>query len=61
MRADIYPFQVLLVTLGGWINRHQERAIEYLLEICDACISFDRVFAPYATVIRMMRTVATTA
>ncbi len=32
MRADIYPFQVLVVTLGGWINRHQEPAIEYLLE-----------------------------
>ncbi len=32
MRADIYPLQVLLAAVGGWINRHQQRAIEYLVE-----------------------------
>jgi putative transposase len=30
--ADISPLQVLLVTLAGWINRHQQHVIEYLLE-----------------------------
>jgi putative transposase len=32
MRADLYPLQVLLVTLAGWINRHQQHVIEYLVE-----------------------------
>ena len=32
MIADVYPLQVLLVTLAGWINRHQQHVIEYLLE-----------------------------
>src|SRR5439155_26020433 len=26
------PLQVLLVTLAGWINRHQQHVIEYLVE-----------------------------
>jgi transposase InsO family protein len=32
MTADLYPLQVLLVTLAGWINRHQQHVIEYLVE-----------------------------
>jgi transposase InsO family protein len=32
MIADIYPLQVMLVTLARWINRHQQQVIEYLLE-----------------------------
>jgi hypothetical protein len=32
MRADLYPLQVLLVTLAGWVNRHQQHLIEYLVE-----------------------------
>ena len=32
MRADLYPLQVLLVTLAGWVNRHQQQVIEYLVE-----------------------------
>jgi putative transposase len=32
MKADTYPLQVLLVTLAGWVNRHQQRVIEYLAE-----------------------------
>jgi hypothetical protein len=32
MRADLYPLQVLLETLAGWVNRHQQRVIEYLVE-----------------------------
>src|SRR6516165_8539643 len=32
MRADLYPLQVLLVALAGWVNRHQQYVIEYLIE-----------------------------
>lgn len=32
MTADVYPLQVLLVTLTGWVNRHQQHVIEYLVE-----------------------------
>ncbi len=32
MRTDIFPLQVLLATVGGWINRHQQRAVDYLVE-----------------------------
>ena len=31
MRADLSPLQMLLVTLAGWVNRHQQRVIEYLV------------------------------
>jgi putative transposase len=30
MMVDLYP--VLLVTLAGWVNRHQQHVIEYLVE-----------------------------
>ena len=32
MRTDLYPLQVLLVTLAGWVNRQQQHVIEYLVE-----------------------------
>ena len=32
MSADLYPLQVLLVTLAGWVNRHQQHVVEYLVE-----------------------------
>ena len=32
MTAHLYPLQVLLVTLAGWVNRHQQHVIEYLVE-----------------------------
>jgi hypothetical protein len=27
MKADLYLLQVLLVTLAGWVNRHQQHVI----------------------------------
>ena len=32
MTADFSPLRLLLVTLAGWINRHQQHVIEYLVE-----------------------------
>jgi hypothetical protein len=32
MTADLSPLQVLLVTLAGWVNRHQQHVIEYPME-----------------------------
>jgi hypothetical protein len=32
MKVDTYPLHVLLLTLAGWVNRHQQRFIEYLAE-----------------------------
>jgi putative transposase len=32
MNATLSPVQVLLVTLAGWVNRHQQHVIEYLVE-----------------------------
>jgi hypothetical protein len=32
MTADVYPLQLLLLTLAGWVNRHQQHVIEYLVE-----------------------------
>ncbi len=32
MTADYYPLQVLLLALSGWVNRVQQRTIEYLVE-----------------------------
>jgi putative transposase len=32
MTADVSRLQVLLVTLAGWVNRHQQQVIEYLIE-----------------------------
>jgi len=32
MIADLFPLRVLLVTLAGWINRHEQHVIEYLVE-----------------------------
>ncbi len=32
MTADYYPLQVLLLTISGWVNREQQRTVEYLVE-----------------------------
>ena len=32
MRADLYPFHVLIVALSGWITRHQQEVVAYLVE-----------------------------
>jgi hypothetical protein len=32
MSADLFPLRLLLLTLAGWINRHQQQIIEYLME-----------------------------
>ncbi len=32
MRADMYPLQVLIFTVSGWVNRHQQDMIAYLVE-----------------------------
>jgi putative transposase len=32
MRADLSPLRMLLVTLAGWVNRHQQQVIQYLVE-----------------------------
>ena len=32
MKAEIYPLQVPLLTVSGWVNRHQQEVIEYLVE-----------------------------
>ena len=32
MTADIFPLQLLLLTVSGWVNRHQQQVIEYLVE-----------------------------
>ena len=32
MLNDLRPWHLLLVSLAGWVNQHQQRAIEYLLE-----------------------------
>ena len=32
MIADLSPMRVLLVTLAGWVNRHQQQVIEYVVE-----------------------------
>ena len=32
MKAEIYPLQVLLLTVSGWVNRRQQDLIEYMVE-----------------------------
>ena len=32
MRAATYPLEVLLLTFSGWVSRHQQEVIEYLVE-----------------------------
>jgi putative transposase len=31
MKSILHPWQILLLVLAGWINRHQQNAIEYLI------------------------------
>jgi hypothetical protein len=30
--VDNFPLRFLLAAFGGWVNRHQAQAIEYLVE-----------------------------
>ena len=30
--ADLHPLRALLLTVSGWVNRHQQHVIEYLAE-----------------------------
>lgn len=32
MRAEIYQLQMLLLTVSGWVHRHQADVIAYLVE-----------------------------
>src|SRR3989442_281943 len=32
MTTDLFSLRLLLVTLAGWVNRHQQQVIEYLVE-----------------------------
>src|SRR5207249_10694174 len=32
MTADSLPSRLLLLTLAGWVNRHQQQVIDYLIE-----------------------------
>jgi putative transposase len=32
MTTDLSPLRRLLVSLAGWVNRHQQQVIEYLVE-----------------------------
>jgi hypothetical protein len=32
MTAELSPLRLLLVPLAGWVNRHQQHVIEYLVE-----------------------------
>ncbi len=32
MRTAFQPLQALLLTIAGWMNREQQRTIEYLVE-----------------------------
>jgi putative transposase len=32
MTADFLPLRLLLLTLAGWVNRHQQHVIDYLVE-----------------------------
>jgi hypothetical protein len=31
-RADAYPIQMLLLTVSGWVDRHQQAVIAYLYD-----------------------------
>ena len=31
MKCILHPWQILLLILAGWINKHQQNAIEYLI------------------------------
>ena len=32
MRATLDPLSFLVVSIGGWMNQHQQHVIEYLIE-----------------------------
>ncbi len=32
MNRALQPWEFLLITLSGWVNRHQQKVIDYLIE-----------------------------
>jgi len=32
MTNVLHPFQLLVIALAGWLNRHQQALIDYLIE-----------------------------
>jgi len=32
MTNAIQPFHLIIITLAGWLNRHQQAVIDYLIE-----------------------------
>ena len=32
MRAALDPFSFVVISIAGWMNRHQQHVIEYLIE-----------------------------
>ena len=32
MTGEFHPLRALLLTVSGWVNRHQQHVIEYLVE-----------------------------
>ncbi len=32
MNAGIQPWQLFIVTVAGWVNRHQQKVIDYLVD-----------------------------
>ena len=32
MKAELYPLQILLFSVSGWVNHHQQDVIAYLVE-----------------------------
>jgi len=32
MTNVLHPFQLLVIALAGWLNRHQQAVIDYLIE-----------------------------
>ena len=32
MRSVLNPFQFVVITISGWMNQHQQRVVDYLLE-----------------------------
>ena len=49
MPADYYPLQVLLLALSGWVNRVQQRTIDYLVEENQAVWAESRTRQPMLT------------
>ena len=58
MNFILKPWQLLLLILAGWINRHQQDAIEYLLTAASIRSSGEGV-APTISMRRVFRCITT--